>query len=124
MVVSFCIVFIHEVGVITAYYLDIILLCQFQKYAVCLLLQRESLAVCHDAWILHLMTLQFEIIVIAPQSLVPFDGFTSSLDVAIENFLWHFTANTGRADYEILMKLLQILAVGTWTAVVTIHPGT
>ena len=123
MVVGLGIVLIHEMGIVGAHQFDAILTGQFDDHLVGLLLQGEGLAVGPLVGILHLMALEFEIIVIAENALVPLDGLTGSLDVALEDLVGHLAGDAGRTDDETLMKLLQVGVVGAGTHIEAVNPG-
>ena len=72
MVVRFGILLVHKVAVVGANQLHAVLLCQLYQHLVGLLLQWECLAVGAYRWVGNLMALQLQIVVVAPQVLMPF----------------------------------------------------
>ena len=123
MVVGFGILLIHEMGIVGTHQFDTIFLCQFDKYLVGLLLQGEGLAVGSLKGIGHLMTLQFQIVVITPEALVPFYRLTGTGDITLQDLRRYLTGNTGRADYQVLMVFLEFQTVCTRTVVEAFDPG-
>ena len=122
MVVRLRILLINEVRVIRAYQFYSILLRKLHQHAISLLLQREGLAIGKYARICHLMALQFKIIVISPDIMIPFHSLTSPLNITFDDFLRHLSADTCRADYEVLMKCGKILSVSSRTTIISVHP--
>ena len=122
MVVCLGILLIHEVGIVRTDEFDAVLLSQLYQHLVSLLLQGEGLTVGTNRRIDHLVALQLQIVVVAPQPFVPLDGLTRPGNVALQDFRRHLTSDTGRTDNQVFMILLQIYAVCTRTAVETIHP--
>ena len=124
VVVGFGIVLVDKVAVVGADKLYAILLRQLYQFLVGTLLQRECFAVGTLMRVLHLVTLKFQIIVVAKHALIPFNCFARSLHVAIQNLGGHFAGNTCRAYNKVFVISLQVLAVGTRTHIISIHPCT
>ena len=59
------------------------------------------------------MALQLEIVVITKDPVVPTGSFLGALYVAFEYLGRHLAGNTRRADDQILVVFLQVVAVGT-----------
>ena len=123
-VVRLSILLIHEVNVIGADYLDIVLLGQFQHLDIGLLLQGEGFPVGMDIGVGHLMTLQFEVIVVAKEILIPLDGLLGLVQLVIDQGTGHLTGNASRADNQPLVILFEFTPVGTGTHIVPFGPGT
>ena len=123
MVVGLSILLVDKVGIIGTDEFDAILPGQFDEHLVGLLLQGEGLTVGTDSRISDLMTLQLEVVVIAPEALVPLDSLTGSRDITLQDLGRHLTGDTGRAHDEVLMVLLQFHPVGTRTVIKTVDPG-
>ena len=87
-----------------------------------MLLQGVSLAISPDLRIGHLVTLQLQIIVIAPKSLVPLNGLASTCYITFQNLCRHFTSNTGRTNNQVFVIFLEFFMVSTRTVVEAIHP--
>ena len=117
-------VFVLEVAVVGAYKLDAFFLCDLHQHGIGALLQGEGIAVGTDVRVFDLMALQLEIIVIAEDPVIPSGCFLSALDVALENLGRHLAGNTRRADDQILVVFLQVIAVGTRPVIVSVGPGT
>ena len=122
MVVGLGILLIHEVGIVGAHQLDAVLLSQFYQHPVSLLLQGESLTVGADHRVCHLMALQLQIVVVAPESLMPLDSLTGSDDISFQDLGRYLTGNTGRTDNQVFVVFLQFHAVGTRTVIETVDP--
>ena len=122
MVVRLGILLIHEVGIVGTHQFDAIFLSQFDEHLVRLLLQGEGITVGTDRRILHLMALQLQVVVVAPEPLVPLDGLTRPSDVALQDLRRHLTSDTGGAHDQVLMVFLQFMTVSTRTTVETVHP--
>ena len=122
VVVGFGVVLIDKVAVVGADQLDAVFLSQLHQHLVGLLLQREGLAVGALMRVAHLVALKLQIVVVAEQILIPFNGFPCSCDVVLQNLRRHFACYTCRADDKVLMILLQVLAVSTRTHVIAVHP--
>ena len=123
MVVGLRILLIHKVRIVGAYQFDAVFLRQFDEHLVSLLLQGEGLAICPLQGIGHLMTLQLQIVVVAPEALVPLDCLTGAGDVALQNLRRHLTSDTGRTDNQVLVVFLQFHTVGTRTVIEAVDPG-
>ena len=123
MVVGFGILLIHEVGIVGTHQFNAVFLGQFYQHLVGLLLHREGLTIGALQGILHLMALQLQIVVVAPEALVPLDGLTGAGDVALQYLRRHLTSDTGRTDNQVLVVFLQFLAVCSRTVVETVDPG-
>ena len=124
MVVSLSILLVHKVGIIGANEFNTILMGQLYEYLISLLLQGERLAIGTNGRVFHLMALQFQIIVVAKHTVIPFNGFAGTGNVTVKNLLGYLTGNTGRADDESLMVTFQVFAVGARTHIETISPRT
>ena len=122
MVVRLGILLIHKVGIVGTHQFDAIFLSQFDEHLVRLLLQGEGITVGTDRRILHLMALQLQVVVVAPEPLVPLDGLTRPSDVALQDLGRHLTSDTGRAYDQVLVVFLQFMTVCTRTTVETVHP--
>ena len=122
MVVGFGVFPVHEMGIVRTNQLDAILFCQFYQHFIRLLLQGEGLPVGTDVGIGHFMPLEFQIIVFAKDTAIPFDGLTSSRNIILQNLMGHLAGNTCRADNQSFMVALQVLPVGPGTHVEAIHP--
>ena len=94
MVMCLCILLIYKMRVVRAYQFYSIFLSKLHQHAICLLLQREGLAISQYARVCNLMALQLKIIVISPDVVIPFHSLTSTLNIAFENLLWHLSTNT------------------------------
>ena len=70
------------------------------------------------------MALQLQIVVVAEDALVPFNGLAGTGDVALQNLVWHFAGNTGRAHDESFVEAFQVGTVGAWTHVEAVDPRT
>ena len=123
MVVCLRVLLVNEVGVVGAYQFYSIFLRKLHQHAICLLLQREGLSVCKNTRICHLMSLKLKIIVIAPDAMIPFHSLASALYVTLDNLLRHLTTDTCRADDKVFMECSKILAIGSRTTVISIHPS-
>ena len=124
MVVGLGILLVNEMAVIGAYQFNIVLFSQIYEETVCQLLQGESVAVGTLLHALDLMALQFQIIVVTKDPLIPFYRLTRTLHVTLDDFLRHLAGNTCRAHYQSLVVLLQVCLVCTRTTVKTIRPCT
>ena len=69
------------------------------------------------------MALEFQIVVVAPEALVPLDSLTGPGDISLQDLRRHLTSDTGRADNQVLMVSLQIGTVRTGTVIETVDPG-
>ena len=98
------------------------LLGEFDKYLVALFLQREGFAVGALHGVFYLMALQLKVVVIAEETLEPFDSVFCPLYVALANLVWHLTSDTGGAGNEPFVVFLQLLMVGTRAVVETVNP--
>ena len=70
------------------------------------------------------MALQLQIVVVAEDALVPFNGLAGTGDIALQNLVRHLTSNTGRAHDESFVKALQVGTVGAWTHIEAVDPRT
>ena len=95
---------------------------QLYQHLVGLLLQGERLTVSPLRRVLHLVTLQLQVVVVAKQIVIPLHGLTGTGHIAFQDLGWHFAGNAGRADTQPLMVTLQVGTVGTGTHVVAVHP--
>ena len=71
MVMSLGILTIHKMSIVRTDKLHAILLSQFYKHLVSLLLQRERLTIGADIRISHFVALKLQIVVVAPQTFMP-----------------------------------------------------
>ena len=71
-----------------------------------------------------LMTLQFQIIIIPEKILIPADGFFRLFQLVVDNLFRNLPTDTGGTDYQSFMILLQFIAVGTRTHIVSHSPCT
>ena len=122
MVVGLGILLIHKVRVVSAYEFHAIFSGKLNQHLVCLLLQGESLPVSPLVRVLHLMSLQLKIIIVAPHALMPLNGLSRALYIALENERGDFAGYTCRADDKPLMVFLQIGMVCTWAAIKAVDP--
>src|SRR5574344_162147 len=119
---GFRIFLVNEVSIIAAYHFHIIFLSQFQQYFIGFLLQRECFTVGTDMRIFDLMSLDFQIIVIAKYAFVPLYSFMGTVNITFQYLCRNFTGNTGRTDNQVLMVLFQFGPVSTWAHIITVHP--
>ena len=77
----------------------------------------------HLTGILHLVALQLDVVVVAPHAVEPLHRLLSALQVAGDDLLGHFAADTGRADDQPFAVLLQRLVVGAGAHVVAFRPA-
>ena len=124
VVVCLSILLVHEMRVVGTNQFNAILLCEFNKHTVCLLLKREGLTICQYTWVCHLVTLQLQIVVITPDVVIPLYRLTRPLNIILQNLLRNLTTDTSRTDNQILMESSKILTVSSRTTVIPIHPGT
>ena len=124
VVVSLGVLLVDEVAVVGADHLYAVLLCELQNLLVGTLLQRECLAVGALVGIFHLVALKLQIVVVSEHTLMPFDGFASTGNVALQYLRRHLASDTCRADDEVLVILLEVGSIGTRFRVETVHPGT
>ena len=123
MVVGLGILLVHKMGIVGTHQFDAIFLGQFDKHLIGFLLQREGLAIGSYHGVGHLVTLQLQIVVIAPETLVPLDSLTGTCNITFQNLGRHLTSDTGRADNQILVIFLKLHTVCTRTVVETVNPG-
>ena len=95
MVVGLSIFLIHKVGIVRTDQFDTIFPSQFDQHLIGLLLKREGLAIGTLVRICHLMALKLQIIVVAPEPLMPLDGFTCPGYIATKDLCRHLASNTG-----------------------------
>ena len=119
---SLGILLVHKVAIVGAHQFHAVFLGQLYQHLVGLLLQWKCLAVGAYRRVGHLVALQLQIVVVAPQILVPLYGLACSLYVALKYLCRHLAGYTCRAHYQVLMILLQLLMVCSRTVVETIHP--
>ena len=122
MVVCFSVLLIHEMGIIGTDEFYAVFLSQFDKHLIGLLLQREGLAISPLHRVGYLMTLQLQIVVIAPEPLVPLDGLAGPGDISLQNLRRHFASDTGRADNQVLVVFLEFHPVCTRTVIEAVDP--
>ena len=122
-VVGFGVVLVEEVGVVGADELYAMLACQLDEDGVDPFLHFVGLAVGHLCGVCHLVALQLQVVVVAPDVVEPLDGLLCSCQVAVLNLLGHFAADAGGADDESFVELCQVLVVGARTHVEAIDPG-
>ena len=120
-VVCFGILFVHKVRVVAADNLDVQLSCHFQQTPVNVHLQGVDIPVGPYGRILHLVPLEFYIVVVAPYFLEPCCRLHGAFHVPGLYFLGHFTADTCRADDQSLMKAFQVFVVCSRTHVETVN---
>ena len=113
---------VDKVAVVGAEHLGLRLLGQLHDDGVGTLLQGVGIAVGTDAAVRDLMALDFQVVVVAEDALVPGDGPACAVNVAVQNLARHLAAQTGRADDEAFVKLFQVGRVGARTHVEAIHP--
>ena len=117
------ILFIYEVYVVGADHFDTMLLSQLHDDRIGLLLQGECLAVCTLIRIGDFVALNLEVIIVAENTLVPFDRLFRFGDVACQNLTRHLTGETCRTDNEPFGMTLQLVVVGAGTVVETVNPS-
>ena len=120
-IVCLGIFFVHKVNIVRADDLDVVFLRIFQQFGIGLLLHRIGFVIGprHRSPV----PLQFQIVVVPKEVLVPADGLFGSLQVVIDNLLGHLSTDTGRAYNQSLVKLLQLASVGTGTHVIPLCPS-
>ena len=120
-VVCLGIFLIHKVYVVGTHQFHAILPGVFYQFGIGNLLQvvRFVIGPCHGGF----MALQLQIEVIAEHPLVPLDGFFSLIQLSLYNLTRHFARHTSRTDYQPLVILFQLHAVGTGTHIVPFCPG-
>ena len=116
------ILLVNEVTVVGTYQLYAILRGQFHQGLVRLLLQGERFAVGADAWVLHLMALQLEVIVVAEDALIPLHGLLGPLHVAFQHLGGHLSGYARRANYQSFVVCLEVCAVGTRAHIEAVNP--
>ena len=114
------ILLIHKMNIVGADQSHSKLIRQFQQLLIHHLLQLVSLVV--GTLNGSLMQLQLQIVILAKYTLIPLHSLLGSLNIAVGNLLWHLATQTSRATNQALAILLQLLAVGTRTHIVTICP--
>ena len=119
---SLGILLVHEMGIVRTDELDAILTGQLNKYLVGLLLQGEGLTVGAYRGIFHLMALQFQIVVVAKDVVIPFYGLAGTCHVAIQYFLGDLAGYAGRTDYQAFMVSLQVFPISSGTHIIAIDP--
>ena len=122
MVVGLSIFLIHKVGIVRTDQFDTIFSSQFDQNLIGLLLKREGLAIGTLVRICHLMALKLQIIVVAPEPLMPLDGFTCPGYIATKDLCRHLACNTGRTDNQVFMILLQFCPVSTRSVIKAVYP--
>ena len=68
------------------------------------------------------MALQLQVVVIAKEVLIPLDGLLSLLYLVIDERTGYLASDTGGADNQPLVVLLQLAAVGTRAHVIALGP--
>ena len=119
-VVRLGILFVHKMDVIGTNHLYAILLGIFQQFGIGLLLQRISLVV--GAGDGCLVALQLQIEIISKKILIPADSLFGLIQLVVDNLFRDLAADTGRADNQSFVVLLQFIAVGTRTHIVAHSP--
>ena len=115
------ILFVGEVDIVGGYYFNVIFLGIFDQMFVYLGLTHEDFAVAIH--LVGLVTLQFEVIVIAKHLLVPAYSLFGFVKFLIHDKLRYFAAEACRADYQTLVMACQVFAVGTRLVVEAFGPG-
>ena len=114
---------VDKVAVVGAEHLGLRLLGQLHDDGVGTLLQGVGIAVGTDAAFRDLMALDFQIVVVAEDALVPGDGPACAINVAVQNLARHLAAQTGRADDETLVVGRYLLLVRARVHVKAFGPG-
>ena len=109
-------------GIVRANQFDTIFLGEFYQHLIGFLLQGERLAIGTNRRVGHFMALQFQIIVVAENAMIPFDGFTRAGYITLQNLMRHLARNTCRTNHQPLVVFLQVFAVGTRTHIIAIYP--
>ena len=94
MVVSFGRFLVFKVAVVGANKFYAVLFCQFNEFCVGFLLQGKSFAIGKNVGVFDFVALEFQIIVIAKDTFVPFYGFACAVHVSFQNFGGNFARNT------------------------------
>ena len=68
------------------------------------------------------MALQFEIVVVAKEVVIPLRSLACSLDVVVDNLLGHLASDACRAHNESLVISLKVGTVGTRPTVESVNP--
>ena len=84
MVVSLGSFLVFEMHIIRTDDLNAILLSKFQQHFIGFLLQREGFTIGQNCRIFHLMTLQFEVIVITENTMIPFTSLACSFQIILD----------------------------------------
>ena len=121
-VVGLAVLLIYEMDVVAANDLNIIALRNVEKDGVDLLLHRIGFAIGAHVRVGHLVSLEFYVVVIAKDVFEPTHRFFSPLNVALHNLLRYLATQTGGADNQVFVKLLQIFVVRTRTHIEAVHP--
>ena len=124
VIVGLSIFLVDEMSVVGTDEFDAILASQLDEHPIGLLLQGECLAIGPHIGVFHLVALQLQIVVVAEDALMPFDGLAGTGDITLQNLVWHFASNTGRAHDESFVEAFQVGTVGAWTHVETVDPRT
>ena len=92
---SFRIVFVEEVRVVGADELYAVLLCQVDEDGIDAFLHFVGFAIGLLCRVGHFMTLQLDVVVVAPNVVEPLDCLFCALEVTVLNLPWNFAANAG-----------------------------
>ena len=68
------------------------------------------------------MALQFQIIVVAKEVVIPLHCLAGTLDVVVDNLLGHLATNTCRTDNKSLMIALKVGTVGARPTIESVNP--
>ena len=118
----FGVVLVHEMRVVGAHQLHSILSGKLHHSLVRLLLERERLPVSPYIGVLHLVSLQLKIIIVAEDTFVPLYRLARSGDVAFKYLRRDFARYARRTDDKVLVITLEVGSVRTRTHVITVHP--
>ena len=99
------------------------LFCPFDKDGIDTLLHLECLAIGFQCRVRYLVTLQLEVVVVAPDVVEPFDGLLCSCYVAVLYLPWHFATDAGGADDKAFVEQLKVFMVGAGSHVEAVDPG-
>ena len=113
---------VFEVAVVGADDLDAVFLGETQQHLVGLLLQGIGLAVGHQRRILHLVPLQLQVEIIAEHPMIPLAGLPRPFNVVMDDLAGYLAGDAGRAHYQVLVVLLELLPVCTGFIIISVHP--
>ena len=122
MVMSLRVFLVHEMGIIGTDQFNTVFPCQFYENLIGFLLQREGLPIGTDSRVGHLMALEFQVIILSKQVMIPFYSLTGSSDITLQDFGRYLTGNTCRADNQSFMVFLQVGTIRTGTHIIAVYP--